>query len=158
VIGHGRREIIHFGVTAHPTSTWVVQQLREAFPQDTAPRSLIYDNDSIFSERVTETIESAGIEPQQTAFRSPWQNGIAERWVGSARWELPDHVIVLNENHLQRLLREYVDYYNGDRVHTKLQDSPIGRPTECRPSPEARIVGLPRVAGLHHRYEWREAA
>jgi len=158
VIGHGRREIIHFGVTAHPTSSWVVQQLREAFPNDASPRFLIYDNDSIFSDRVTESIKNIGIEPQRTAFRSPWQNGIAERWVGSARRELLDHVIVLNENHLQRLLREYVDYYNADRVHTTLQDSPIGRPTEHRPSPEARIVGLPRVGGLHHRYEWQVAA
>jgi transposase InsO family protein len=158
VIGHGRRDILQFGVTAHPTSPWVVQQLREAFPENAAPRFLIYDNDSIFSEPVTETIESIGIEPQRTAFRSPWQNGIAERWVGSARRELLDHVIMMNERHLHRLLREYVDYYNADRVHTKLQDSPIGRPTECRPSPEARIVGLPRVGGLHHRYEWRKAA
>jgi transposase InsO family protein len=158
VIGHGRREIIHFGVTAHPTSSWVVQQLREAFPNDASPRFLIYDNDSIFSDRVTESIKNIGIEPHRTAFRSPWQNGIAERWVGSARRELLDHVIVLNENHLQRLLREYVDYYNADRVHTTLQDSPMGRPTECRPSPEARIVGLPRVGGLHHRYEWQVAA
>jgi len=158
VIGHGRRQIIHFGVTEHPTSPWVVQHLREAFPNDTSPRFLIYDNDSIFSERVTESIRNSGIEPQRTAFRSPWQNGIAERWVGSARRELLDHVIVLNERHLQRLLREYVDYYNADRVHTELQDSPISRPTEYRPSPEAQIVGLSRVGGLHHRYEWREAA
>ena len=158
VIDHGRRKIIHFGVTAHPTSSWVIQQLREAFPDDTAPRFLIFDNDSIFSERVTDTIEHIGIGPRRTAFRSPWQNGIAERWVGSARRELLDHVIVLNEDHLRRLLREYVDYYNADRIHTKLQDSPIGRPTEHRPSPEAQVVGLPRVGGLHHRYEWREAA
>ena len=149
---------MHFGVTAHPTSPWVVQQLREAFPEESAPRFLIYDNDSIFSERVTESIKNLGIEPQRTAFRSPWQNGIAERWVGSARRELLDHVIVMNERHLHRLLREYVDYYNDERVHTQLRDSPMGRPTVCRPSPEARIVGLPRVGGLHHRYEWREAA
>jgi transposase InsO family protein len=158
VIGHGRRKIIHFGVTAHPTSPWVVQQLREAFPEESAPRFLIYDNDSIFSERVTESIKNLGIEPQRTAFRSPWQNGIAERWVGSARRELLDHVIILNENHLRQLLREYVDYYNADRVHTQLRDSPIGRPTEHRPSPEAQIIGKPRVGGLHHRYEWRQAA
>jgi transposase InsO family protein len=158
VIGHGRREIIHFGVTEHPTSPWVVQHLREAFPNDTAPRFLIYDNDSIFSERVTDTIENIGIAPRRTAFRSPWQNGIAERWVGSVRRELLDHVIVLNEDHLRHLLREYVDYYNADRVHTELQDSPMGRPTEHRPTPEAQVVGLPRVGGLHHRYEWREAA
>jgi transposase InsO family protein len=158
VIGHGRRKIIHFGVTEHPTSSWVMQQLREAFPDETAPRFLICDNDSIFSNRVTEMIDQIGIEPRRTAFRSPWQNGIAERWVGSARRELLDHVIVLNEDHLRRLLREYVDYYNADRVHTELQDSPMGRPTECRPSPQAQVVGLPRVGGLHHRYEWQDAA
>ncbi len=160
MIDHGRREIIHFGVTAYPISSWVMQQLREAFPNDAAPRFLIYDNDSqptqsqalgklrlpaILPDRVTEMIDHSGIEPRRAAFRSPWQNGIAERWIGSARRELLDHVIVLNEDHLRRLLREYVDYYNADRVHTKLQDSPIGRPTECRPSPEAQIVGLPRV-------------
>ncbi len=158
VIDHGRRKIIHFGVTAHPTSPWVVQQLREAFPNDTSPRFLIYDNDSVFSEQVTNSIKHIGIEPRRTAFRSPWQNGIAERWVGSARRELLDHVIVLNEKHLQRLLREYVEYYNTDRVHTVLRDSPEGRPIEHRPSPEAQIIGLPRVGGLHHRYEWQEAA
>jgi transposase InsO family protein len=158
VISHGRREIAHFGVTAHPTSSWVIQQLREAFPDDSAPRFLICDNDSIFSDRVTEMINHMGIELRRTAFRSPWQNGIAERWVGSARRELLDHVIVLNEEHLRRLLREYVDYYNADRVHTELQDSPMGRPTECRPSSEAQVIGLPRVGGLHHRYERQEAA
>jgi transposase InsO family protein len=158
VIGHGRRKIIHFGVTAHPTSSWVMQQLREAFRNDTSPRFLIYDNDSIFSSRVTELIEQMGIQPRRTAFRSPWQNGIAERWVGSARRELLDHVIVINERHLHRLLRDYVDYYNADRVHTQLRDSPAGRPAAYRPSSEAQIIGLPRVGGLHHRYEWREAA
>jgi putative transposase len=158
VIDHGRRKIIHFGVTAHPTSLWVIQQLREAFPNDNCPRFLIYDNDSIFSERVTESIKNLGIEPQRTAFRSPWQNGIAERWVGSARREMLDHVIVMNERHLHHLMCEYVDYYNADRVHTQLRDSPIGRPTEHRPSPEAHVIGKPRVGGLHHRYEWRQAA
>jgi transposase InsO family protein len=158
VIAHERRKIIHVGVTAHPTSPWVVQQLRGAFPNDTGPRFLIYDNDSIFSDRVTEMIHHLGIEPRRTAFRSPWQNGIAERWVGSARRELLDHVIVLNEKHLQRLLREYVDYYNTERVHTRLQDSPMGRSTESRPSAKAQILGKPRVGGLHHRYEWQEAA
>ncbi len=158
VIGHEHREIIHFGVTEHPTSSWVIQHIREAFPDDTSPRFLIYDNDSIFSERVTETIENIGITPRRTAFQSPWQNGIAERWVGSVRRELLDHVIVLNKDHLRRLLREYVNYYNADRVHTQLQDSPMGRPTEHRPTPEAQVVGLPRVGGLHHRYEWQDAA
>jgi hypothetical protein len=86
VMNNGRREIIHFGVTAHPTSSWVVQQLREAFPDESSPGFLIYDDDSRFSDRVTEMIDQIGIEPRRTAFRSPcpWQDGIAERWVGSA--------------------------------------------------------------------------
>ena len=83
---------------------------------------------------------------------------LAQDGVGSARRELLDHVIILNENHLRRLLQEYVDYYNTDRVHTQLRDSPMRRPTEHRPFPEAQIVGKPRVGGLHHRYEWQEAA
>ena len=94
----------------------------------------------------------------RTAYRSPWQNGIAERWVGTVRRELLDHVIVIDEQHLRRLLREYVDYYNEDRVHTQLRDSPTGRPIEDRPSRDAQIVALPRVGGLHHRYVWRDAA
>jgi hypothetical protein len=109
VIGHGRREIIHLGFTAHPMSPWVIQQLRWAFPGGTVPRFLIFDNDSIFSKRVTEMTDHAVIEPQRMTFRSPRQNGIGERWVGNARRELLDHMIVLNEKNLQRLLREYVD-------------------------------------------------
>jgi transposase InsO family protein len=97
-------------------------------------------------------------DPTRTAFRSPWQNGTAERVVGSVRRELLDHVVVLNEDHLRRLLREYVDYHNAERVHTSIRDSPVGRPVESRPSSGARVVGLPRVGGLHHRYRWREAA
>ncbi len=111
-----------------------------------------------FSNRVAQAINSVGIQSTRTAYRSPWQNGIAERWVGTVRRELLDHVIVIDEKHLRRLLREYVDYYNQDRVHTQLRDSPAGRPTEDRPSRNAQIVGLPRVGGLHHRYVWRDAA
>jgi transposase InsO family protein len=157
-IDHGRRRIVHFDVTANPTARWVIQQLREAFPYDSAPSFLIYDNDSIFSAKVTEAIEYLGIEPKRTAYRGPWQNGTAERWVGSARRELLDHVIVLGEQHLQCLLRDYVAYYNRERVHTRLRDAPRRRPVEVRPSSEAKVVGLPRVGGLHHRYVWQEAA
>ena len=157
MIDHGRRRVIHFNVTTNPTAQWVIQQLREGFGESDSGY-LIYDNDSIFSEKVAEWIECLGLEPKRTAYRSPWQNGTAERWVGSARRELLDHVIVFNEQHLQRLLCEYVAYYNADRVHTQLRDSPAGRPTENPPSPNAQIVGLPRVGGLHHRYIWREAA
>jgi transposase InsO family protein len=119
---------------------------------------LPYDNDAIFSPAVTSAIKSFGVDPKRIAFRSPWQNGTAERVVGSVRRELLDHVIVLNEDHLRRLLRIYVDYYNAERVHTSIIDSPVGRPAESRPSPGAKVIGLPRVGGLHHRYTWREAA
>ena len=158
VIDHGRRRIIHFNVTTNPTAQWVIQQLREAFPDESAPRYLIYDNDSIFSSVVTKAIEQCQMKPKRTAYRSPWQNGTAERWVGSARRELLNHVIVFNEQHLRRLLRDYVVYYNAERMHTRLRDSPAGRLAENRPSPDAQVVGLPRVGGLHHRYVWREAA
>jgi transposase InsO family protein len=158
IIDHGRRRIVHFNVTTKPTAQWGVQQLREAFPYDSAPGYLIFDNDSIFSIAVTKAIEQLQVRPKRTAYRSPWQNGTAERWVGSARQELLDHVIVLGEQHLRRLLRDYIAYYNAERVHTQLRDSPEGRPRQAQPSPDARVVGLPRVGGLHHRYIWQEAA
>jgi putative transposase len=158
VIEHGRRRIIHANATANPTAQWVVQQLRESFPGDSAPGYLIYDNDSIFSDEVFRSIESLGIKPKRTAYRSPWQNGTAERWVGSCKRELIDHVIVFNEEHLRGLVREYVAYYNTERVHTVIRDAPEGRAVEARPSVDAAIVGLPRVGRLHHRYVWKEAA
>ena len=158
MIDHGRRRIIHFGVTANPTAKWVIQQLREAHPYDSTPNYLIYDNDSIFSGDVTRAIEHLGTNPKRIALQSPWQNGIAERWVGSCKREIIDHVIVFNEDHLCHLLREYARYYNTERVHTRLQDSPEGRPVESRPSSAAKVVGLPRVGGLHHRYVWKAAA
>jgi putative transposase len=96
VIDHGRRRIRHFNVTTNPTAQWVIQQLREAFPGDSAPGYPIYDNDSIFSGRVREAVEYLGMAPKRTAYRSPWQNGVAERWVGSARRELLNHVIVFD--------------------------------------------------------------
>jgi transposase InsO family protein len=170
VIDHGRRRIIHFNMTTNPTATWVSQQLREAFPNDSAPHYLIFDNDSIFSDEVSRSINALGIMPKRTAFRSPWQNGTAERWVGTCKRELIDHVVVLGEDHLRRLLRDYDTYVtyvtcvtydthdNADRVHTRLADSPDGRPVEARPSFNAKLAGLPRVGGLHHRYVWQEAA
>ena len=97
IIDHERRRIIHVNVTLRPTSQWVIQQLRESFPDDSTPNYLIFDNDTIFSNKVSASIKSLGITPKRTAFRSPWQNGTAERWVGSCKRELIDHMIVLNE-------------------------------------------------------------
>jgi putative transposase len=157
-IDHGRRRILHFNVTENPSARWVIQQLRETFPEEPNHRFLIYDNDAIFSPAVTNAIKSFEIDPKRTAFRSPWQNGTAERVVGIVRRELLDHVVVLNEDHLRRLLREYVDYYNDERVHTSISDAPNGRSVVSRSSKWAKVVGFPRVGGLHHRYTWREAA
>ena len=158
VLDHRRRRVLHFNVTAHPTSAWVMQQLRDAFPDQPKHRHLILDNDSIFSAELAHFISRLGIQPRRTALRSPWQNGIAERFVGSVRRELLDHVVVLGEDHLRRLLREYVDYYNHERVHTSLGDAPEGRGVEERPSGRGKVLSLPRVGGLHHRYAWAEAA
>jgi transposase InsO family protein len=157
-IDHGRRRILHFNVTESPTACWVAQQLRDAFPDEPTHRFLIFDNDTIFSTDVAGSIDRLGITPKRTSFQSPWQNGTAERFVGSVRRELLDHVVVLGEDHLRRLLREYVDYYNAERVHTAISDAPMGRASETRPSSGAQVVGLPRVGGLHHRYAWRDAA
>jgi len=157
-IDHGRRRILHFNVTANPVAHWVVQQLRNAFPDDPSHRFLIYDNDAIFSADVTRSIIGFGIDPKRTAFRSPWQNGVAERFVGSVRRELLDHVVVLGDDHLRRLLRDYITYYNAERVHSSIGDSPAGRASETKSSDRAKIIRLPRVGGLHGRYTWRDAA
>src|SRR5215467_8123032 len=112
VIRHDRRRILHFNITKHPTSGWIIQQLREAFPFETAPRFLIHDRDAKYGTEIQAAIRSLQIKAVRTSFESPWQNGVAERWVGSYRRELLDHVIALNERHLRRLLSEYVSYHN----------------------------------------------
>jgi hypothetical protein len=100
---------------------------------------------AIFSDDVSKSIRAIGIKPKRTAYRSPWQNGVAERWVGSCKREIIDHVIVFNEDHLRRLLRDYVAYYNAERVQAVIRDAPEARAIEARPSPDAKGVGLPRA-------------
>lgn len=159
VIEHSRRRILHFNVTSHPNSEWVVQQLREAFPEAGPYRYLVLDCDSKFDAEVVGFLNATGLKPKRTTVRSPWQNGIAERWVGSCRREILDHVIPLHEEHLRRLIREYVRYYHEDRIHDSLdKDTPHRRPAEAKPSPTAMVISGARLGGLHHRYSWREAA
>ena len=99
-------------------------------------------------------MKSFGIEPKRTSFRSPWQNGVAERWVGNCRRDLLDHVIALNERHLKRLMKEYVRYYHDDRTHLSLaKGTPAGREARKNPGEDRRIVSMPRLGGLHHRYD-----
>jgi transposase InsO family protein len=159
VIRHGRREVVHCGVTDHPTASWVAQQLRETFPFESAPRYLLHDRDAAFSGTVCATLRTMGVEPVRTSFRSPWQNGVVERFIGTVRRELLDYVIVLGEGHLRALLEEFIRYYHQDRTHLGIvKETPSGRPVESQPSLSATIVSLPRVGGLHRRYSWRRAA
>ena len=158
VVDHHRRKILHFNVTAHPTAEWVCQQLREAFPDASPYKYAILDRDAKFSAEVLELLKSSGIEPKHTSIRSPWQNGTAERWVGSARRDCFDHVIALNEPHVRRIAREFIAYYHEDRTHLGLgKDTPFGRPVEQKPE-GARLESQPRLGGLHHRYVWKSAA
>ena len=159
VIEHGRRRILHFNVTSQPTSDWIVQQLREAFSDAGPNRYVILDHDSKFNSDVIAILKATGLKPKRTSVQAPWQNGTAERWIGSCRRELLDHVIALNEQHLRRLIREYVNYHHKDRTHDSLnKDTPNGRSVENKPSPAATVISSARLGGLHHRYCWRDAA
>jgi len=160
IIDHNRRTIRHFNVTSHPSAQWVIQQLRDEFPFDRAPKYLIMDRDKIFSSEVKGFLEhQLGVKAKVTSYKSPWQNGIAERFVLSARTELLNHVIVFNEKHLLRLMGEYVDYYNDDRCHLALdRDSPLRRVVQKKLSESAKVISVPKIGGIQHRYEWREAA
>jgi putative transposase len=159
VIEHGRRRILHFNVTEHPTGPWIVQQLREAFPESCPYRYAILDGDAKFGEEVRDVLTTDVMKPVRTSPASPWQNGVAERWIGSCRRELLDHVIVLNDVHLRRLIRNYISYYHADRVHDSLEkDTPGMRPVSSKPNQSAHLLSFPRVGGLHHRYDWQQAA
>ena len=151
IISHDRRRILHFNVTKYPTSLWIVQQLREAFPFDSAPKYLIFDRDTKYGLQVPAAVRSLNISPVQTAFESPWQNGIAERWVGSCRRDVLDHVIAINEGHVKRLLTEYIHYHQEDRTHLGLgKGTPAGRICSANPG---RVISDVRLGGLHHRYD-----
>jgi putative transposase len=154
VFAHDGRRILHCNVTRYPTSAWVIQQLREAFPYDSAPGYLIFDRGSSFNAGMIDVVKTFGIHPKRTSFRSPWQNGVAERWVGSCRRDLLDHVIAVNERHLKSLMNEYIRYYHEDRTHLALEKgTPAGREAAHKPSLSTRITAIPRLGGLHHRYD-----
>jgi len=151
VIGHSRRRILHFNVTCHPSAAWIIQQLREAFPYQSTARFLIFDRDSKYGFEVPLAVRAMAMRPVRTSRQSPWQNGIAERWVESCRRDLLDHVIALNESHLKRLLCDYVRYYHQDRTHLGLsKGTPAGR---VRSAGRGAVVSQARLGGLHHRYD-----
>src|SRR5258706_14911805 len=156
VLAHDRRRIVHFAVTSHPTAQWTAQQLREAFPWDSAPCYLLRDRDRIFGRDFVSQVKAMGIKQVLSAPRSPWQRAYIERVIGTLRRECLDRVIVFNETSLYRYLQSFIAYYHRSRTHLGLQkDTPEARPVQL---PEAgRIVAIPEVGGLHHRYERRAA-
>jgi putative transposase len=149
VLSHDRRRVLHFNVTNSPTAAWTALQILQAFPWDTAPQFILRDRDAIYGKEVQRTVRNLGIKDVPTAPRSPWQNG-------SIRCECLDHVIVLNEMHLRRVLREYFTYYEESRTHLGLaKDCP--QPREVEPANTGSIIAIPQVGGLHHRYKRRAA-
>jgi transposase InsO family protein len=149
IMGHGRRQILWFSVTAHPTAEWIANQIMEACGWEQAPRYLIRDRDGVYGEVFIRRLRSMAIRDRPTSPRSPWQNGYAERLIGSIRRECLDHVVVFGERHLRHVLLSYLEYYNLVRTHLSLEkDAPVSRATlraghiHCRP-----VLG-----GLHHQY------
>ena len=158
ILIHERWKVFHFNVTRHPTARWSSRQIVEAFPWDTAPKYLLRDWDAVYGSMFRQRVKNMGINEVMTAPQSPWQNPYVERLIGSIRRECLDHVIVLNEKHLKRILKDYFDYYHNDRTHLGLEKkTPIERSIQ-RKSAVGKLIELPRVGGLHHRYMWKEAA
>jgi len=153
VLDHGRRQVIHFAVTKHPTMQWVIQQLREATPDGLKPKYLFRDNDGIYGYGVGAFLKKCDIEEVRTTYRSPWQNPFVERYIGTLRRDLLDYLIVLNQRHLERLLKEYIQkYYHEARPHQGLKgDTPI---PNIKPniSGQTNLISIPVLGGLHHKY------
>ena len=148
-LSHARRRIIHFNVTAHPTTQWCAQQLRNAFSDAELPRFLIRDRDTKFGELFTATVSALGVEPLWTAYRAPWQNGYCERLIGSIRRECLDHLIIMTERNLRAILKTYILYYNTQRTHLGInKDSPQPRKVQA----EGEIDKVAVANGLHHYY------
>ena len=155
VLGHQRREIVYWNVTAHPTAAWVWQQIIEATPWSTTPRFLIRDRDRSYGGDFVRRARAIGIQTVLTPVHAPQANALAERVFGTIRRECLDHLIVLNEAHLRLVLREYVAYYNDARPHRALAlEPPAGPRVLAPPSRRASVVGAPVLGGLHHVYDW----
>jgi transposase InsO family protein len=149
IMGHCRRHILWFGVTAHPTAEWIANQITQACNWEQAPRYLIRDRDKAYGEIFISRLRSMGIRDRPTSPRSPWQNGYVERLIGLIRRECIDHIIVLGERHLRHVLQSYMKYYNKVRTHLSLdKDAPVSRTIERT----GHILCLPVLGGLHHQY------
>ena len=156
LLAHQRRRIVHVAITDHPTAAWSAQQIIEAFPDDTAPRWLVRDRDAIYSDEFRRPVAGLGINQAVCSPCSPWQNPYAQRLIGSLRRECLDHIIVLGEAHLRRVLARYVFYDQQARTHLSLdKDAPA--PSRVQSPTEGRVFAFPEVGGLHHRHERRAA-
>jgi len=154
ILAHDRRRVLHFHATPNPSAQWTAQQMVEAFPYVDPPRFLLRDRDHIYGPAFHQRVTALGIEQILTAPRSPWQNPYVERLIGSIRRECLDHVIVMNERHLKKVLRSYFSYYHGWRTHQALDmDAPDRRAVH----PAGEVIEIPEVGGLHHHYERRAA-
>jgi putative transposase len=153
----GRRRILSINVTSSPSAAWTVSQIVQTFPWESAPRYLLRDRDGVYGSFLRNRVKHLGIQEVIIARRSPWQNPYAERVVGTLWRELLDHVIVMNERHLRRLLRRFVgEYYHPCRTHLSLgKDAPEPRAVE--PPETGKVIELPVIRGLHHRYTRRAA-
>ena len=156
IISHARRRIEHIAVTAHPAASWMVQQLREATPFGKQPKYILHDNDSIFTaDHVQRFLANANIQSVRTSFQSPWQNGICERLVGILRQELLNHIIPMNQRHLERILHEYVNgYYNPHRTHQGIGcETPDASPRQAEiKASEVELISTKLLGGLYHTY------
>jgi transposase InsO family protein len=149
ILRHKRRRLISLSVTDHPTAQWIARQITEAFPWDETPTHLIRDRDACYGHAVTKRLAAMGIRDHPIAPRSPWQNGHAERLIGSIRRECLDHVVILGEAHLRQVLKAYADYYNRIRTHLSLaKDAPLVRPVRR----VGNVAARPIIGGLHHEY------
>jgi transposase InsO family protein len=153
IIGLDRRNILHVSATEHPTQEWLATGVSEAFAKNPRPNYLIRDRDRCYGRKFSERVKELGIREHVTDKQSPWQNLYVERVIWTIRRECLNHVIVLSDGHLQRILTAYVDYYNRSRVHASLdQDCPVPRPEQALNDGNT-IIAIPQVGGLHHRYE-----
>ena len=149
IVGHGRRQLLWFAVTRHPTAEWLAQQIIEAFPWETAPTYLVRDNDGIYGPVFRRRVRAMGIRDRPISPRSPWQNPHAERLIGTLRRDCLDHLLIFGARHLRRVLAVYSCYYNETRTHLSLdKDAPLGRSIQWH----GAIITVPILSGLHHRY------
>jgi transposase InsO family protein len=149
ILRHARRRLVAIGVTSNPTAEWIAGQVTDAFPWDEAPRYLIRDRDGVFGPAYTHRIRTMGIRDHPTASRSPWQNGYVERLIGSIRRESLDHLVVFDEAHLRRVLKNYASYYNRVRTHLSLHKN---APDFRRSQKLGSIAAISILGGLHHQY------